>query len=178
MLTTAARFLERISLGSGIIAASLIVPLVIATCIEVFSRYVLGRPTIWAYEVGYMGMGAHFLLGGAYTLMVGGHIRVDLIYATYSERTKAALDLFGYAFLMLPFCAWLGYGLWEYFLEAYHWGERSGASAWNPVVWPFRLVLWAGIALLGLQVLAEILRCLAVLSGTSPSLDEDRPTQR
>jgi TRAP-type mannitol/chloroaromatic compound transport system permease small subunit len=178
MLITAARFLERISLGSGIIAASLIIPLVVATCIEVFSRYVLGRPTIWADEVGYMGMGAHFLLGGAYTLMVGGHIRIDLIYARYPERLKAAFDLILYAGLMLPFCAWLGYGLWEYFLEAYHWGERSGASAWNPVIWPFRLVLFAGIALLGLQVAAEILRCLAVLTGTSTSLDERRPAQR
>jgi TRAP-type mannitol/chloroaromatic compound transport system permease small subunit len=178
MLMTATRFLERVSLGSGIVAASLIVPLVVATCIEVFSRYVLGRPTIWAYEVGYMGMGAHFLLGGAYTLLVGGHIRVDLIYARYSERTKAAVDLCGFALLMLPFCVWLGYALWGYFIEAYQWGERSGASAWNPVIWPFRLVLFAGIALLGLQVLAEILRCLAVLSGASRSLDEGRPAQR
>jgi TRAP-type mannitol/chloroaromatic compound transport system permease small subunit len=178
MLITAARLLERISLGSGVIAAMLIGPLVVATCIEVFSRYVLGRPTIWAYEVAYMGMGAHFLLGGAYTLMIGAHVRIDLIYGLYPQRLKAALDLAGYALLMLPFCIWLGYGLWGYFLEAYHWGERSGASAWNPVIWPFRLVLFAGIALLGIQVLAEILRCLAVLFGASASLDERRPVRQ
>jgi TRAP-type mannitol/chloroaromatic compound transport system permease small subunit len=178
MLITAARLLERISLGSGVIAAMLIGPLVLATCIEVFSRYVLGRPTIWAYEISYMGMGAHFLLGGAYTLMVGGHVRIDLIYGLYPERLKAAFDLAGYALLILPFCIWLGYGLWEYFLEAYHWGETSGASAWNPVIWPFRLVLFAGIALLGIQVLAEILRCLAVVFGQITSLDERRPVRQ
>lgn len=178
MLITAARFLERISLGTGVVAATLIAPLVLATCIEVFSRYVLGRPTIWAYEIGYMGMGAHFLLGGAYTLMVGGHIRIDLIYVRYPERLKAAFDLLGYVGLILPFCIWLGYGLWWYFVEAYQWGERSGVSAWNPVIWPFRLVLFSGIVLLGIQVTAEILRCLAVLLGTSRSLDDRRPVRR
>ena len=178
MLITAARFLERISFGSGVVAAMLIGPLVLATCIEVFSRYVLGQPTIWAYEVAYMGMGAHFLLGGAYTLMIGAHVRIDIFYGLYRERLKAAVDLLGYAGLMLPFCVWLGFGLWEYFVEAYQWGETSGASAWNPVIWPFRLVLFAGIALLGIQVLAEILRCLAVLSGASASLDERRPARQ
>lgn len=178
MLISAARFLERISFGTGVIAALLIAPLVLATCYEVFSRYVLGSPTIWAYEIAYMGMGAHFLLGGAYTMLVGAHVRIDLFYGLYPERLKAALDLFGYACLILPFCIWLGYGLWEYFLEAYQWGETSGASAWNPVIWPFRLVLFAGIVLLGIQVTAEILRCLAVLSGTSPSLDDRRPLRQ
>jgi TRAP-type mannitol/chloroaromatic compound transport system permease small subunit len=174
MLIATARLLERISLGTGIIAALLIAPLVLATCFEVFSRYVLGRPTIWAYEIGYMGMGAHFLLGGAYTLMVGGHIRVDVIYARYSERWKATLDLLGYSLLVLPFCAWLGYGFWEYFEEAYHWGERSGASAWNPQIWPFRLIMFTGIVLLGIQTVAEILRCLSVIVGETASLDESR----
>jgi TRAP-type mannitol/chloroaromatic compound transport system permease small subunit len=176
MLITAVRFLERISLGSGIIAAMLIGPLVVATCIEVFSRYVLGSPTIWAYEIAYMGMGAHFLLGGAYTMLVGAHVRIDLIYGLYPERLKAVFDLVLYATLILPFCAWLGYGLWEYFVEAYQWGETSGASAWNPVIWPFRLVLCAGIVLLGIQVIAEILRCLSVLFGTAATLDERRPS--
>jgi len=178
MLMNAARFLERISFGTGVIAAMLIGPLVLATCVEVFSRYVLGRPTIWAYEIAYMGMGAHFLLGGAYTLLLGAHVRIDLIYGLYPERLKAAVDLIGYTILVLPFCIWLGYGLWEYFVEAYVWGETSGASAWNPVVWPFRLVLFAGIALLGIQIVAEILRCLAVLSGESASLDERRPIRQ
>ena len=178
MLMNAARSLERISFGTGVIAAMLIGPLVLATCVEVFSRYVLGRPTIWAYEIAYMGMGAHFLLGGAYTLLLGAHVRIDLIYGLYPERLKAAVDLIGYTLLILPFCIWLGYGLWEYFVEAYVWGETSGASAWNPVVWPFRLVLFAGIALLGIQIVAEILRCLAVLFGESASLDERRPIRQ
>lgn len=178
MLMTAARLLERISFGSGVVAALLIAPLVLATCFEVFSRYVLGSPTIWAYEIASMGMGAHFLLGGAYTMMVGAHVRIDLFYGLYPERLKAALDLVGYGCLILPFCIWLGYGLWEYFVEAYEWGETSGASAWNPVIWPFRLVLFAGIVLLGIQVMAEILRCLAVLFGTSTSLDERRPVRQ
>lgn len=177
MLIRLALALERLSLGSGVIAALLIAPLVLATCIEVFSRYVLGSPTVWAYEIAYMGMGAHFLLGGAYTLMMRGHIRIDLIYAYYPERLKALFDLLGYALLILPFCVWLSLGMWEYTEEAYRWGETSGASAWNPLIWPYRAIMLAGIALLGIQVLAEILRCLAVLLGSVRSLDESKPTE-
>ncbi|MBA3591980.1 MAG: C4-dicarboxylate ABC transporter substrate-binding protein, partial [Methylibium sp.] len=59
---------ERVVLGVGIFAALLLVPLVLATTWEVVSRYALNAPTIWAYEIGYLLTGSHFLLGLAYTL--------------------------------------------------------------------------------------------------------------
>lgn len=179
MLLRIAWMLERVSLGSGVIAALLIVPLVVATCIEVVSRYVFGAPTTWSYEIGYMGMGAHFLLGGAYTLKARGHIRIDLLYAFYPERVKAAFDFLGYACLTLPLCVWLVFGFWEYTVEAYQWGETTGASAWNPRVWPFRVIMMTAFLLLAVQLVAELLRCLAVLFGQAKSLDEARavPTE-
>lgn len=177
MLIRLASILDRLTLGTGVVAAILIGPLVVATCVEVISRYVFGSPTIWAYEIGYMGMGAHFLLGGGYALLKRGHIRIDLIYAFYPERVKALFDLLGYALLVLPFCVWVSFGLWEYTQEAYHWGETSGASAWNPLIWPYRAIMLLGIAMLGVQVVAEILRCLAVLFGSARSLDEGRPSE-
>ena len=174
MLLRLAWLLERVSLGSGVIAALLILPLVVATCIEVVSRYVFGAPTTWSYEIGYMGMGAHFLLGAAYTLKVRGHIRIDLLYALYPERVKAAFDFLGYALLTLPLCIWLVLGFWEYTVEAYEWGERSGRSAWNPRIWPYRVIMMTGFLLLAIQLVAELLRCLAVLFGQARSLDEAR----
>lgn len=167
-----ARFLDRISLGSGAIAALLVFPLILGTCWEVFARYVLGAPTIWAFELGYMGMGAHFLLGGAYTLKVGGHIRIDLIYSRLSPKGRALIDLLGHLLLMLPFTLWLTWGLWDFFADAWRFGERSGHSAWNPVVWPFRLVLVAGFVLLALQLLSEIVKALCVLTGRVRRLEE------
>ncbi len=168
------RLLEALSVGTGVIAALLILPLVAATVYEVFSRYVLNSPTIWAYEIAYMGMGAHFLLGAAYTLKVGGHIRIDIIYAWFGPKTRAFIDLLCYLLLLLPFAAWLAWGLWDYFLDAYRWGERSGQSAWNPVIWPFRLTMAIGFALLAVQTVAEILKRLAVLVGQVDSVEEIR----
>ncbi len=177
MLLRIVWLLERVSLGSGVIAALLILPLVVATCVEVVSRYVFGAPTTWSYEIGYMGMGAHFLLGAAYTLKMRGHIRIDLLYAFYPERVKAGFDFLGYAILTLPLCVWLVFGFWEYTVEAYRWGGTTGASAWNPLVWPYRTIMMTGFLLLAIQLVAELLRCLAVLFGQAKSLDEARGIQ-
>jgi len=167
-----ARLIDRLTLGSGAVAAILIFPLIFATCWEVFARYLLGAPTIWAFELGYMGMGAHFILGGAYTLKRQGHIRIDLIYERLRPKTRALFDLVGHLFLMLPFSVWLSFGLWEFFLEGWTFNERSGQSAWNPVVWPFRLVLFAGFALLAMQLISEVLKSLAVLLGECECLED------
>lgn len=140
------------------------VPLIIATCYEVFSRYVLGVPTLWAYEVGYMVMGAHFLVGLAYTLREGAHVRVDFLYAHVSRRKRALIDAFSYVVLLLPLAGWLAIGLAEKVALAYESHERTGMSAFNPVIWPFRAILCAAFALLFLQAFAELIRCYLVLA--------------
>jgi TRAP-type mannitol/chloroaromatic compound transport system permease small subunit len=91
------RNIERVTGSVGIMAAFALVPLVIATCYEVFARYLFGMPTIWAYEVGYILTGAHFLLGMAFTLQSNEHIRIDIFSAHFSQRTRAVIDLLGYS---------------------------------------------------------------------------------
>jgi TRAP-type mannitol/chloroaromatic compound transport system permease small subunit len=152
-------FLDGVSGTSGAIAAWLVVPLIAASCYEVFSRYVLGAPTFWAYEVGTMVMGTHFLIGLAYTLRQREHVRVDFFYAHVSPRKRALIDAFTYAALVLPVAGWLTVGLWGKVQSAYESHERSGMSAFNPVIWPFRLIMCTAFALLFLQALAELLRC-------------------
>ena len=155
-------FLDKVSGTSGAIAAWLVVPLIAASCYEVFSRYVLGEPTLWAFEIGYMVMGTHFLIGLAYTLREGEHVRVDFFYAHVSARTRALVDAFTYAVLLLPFAGWLTLALWGKVQNAYASHERSGMSAFNPVIWPFRLVMCTAFALLFLQALAQLLRCYEI----------------
>ena len=96
---------QRVSAGDHV-GACLLVPLVLATCYEVFARYLFGAPTIWAYEVGYTLTGAHFLLGMAFTLKNGEHIRIDIFSGKFSPRTRAIIDLVGYA-VLLPLTLWL-----------------------------------------------------------------------
>ena len=154
------RQIENMVTVIGVGAAMLLVPLVLATCYEVFSRYVMGAPTDWAYEIGYILTGSHFLLGLAYTLKQGLHIRIDVFTSAMSPRTRAVIDTVAYA-VMLPLLVWLSWMLMEYLVAGYSRGERSGQSAFNPPVWPFRLVFTVSFALFALQVLAELLKSVA-----------------
>jgi TRAP-type mannitol/chloroaromatic compound transport system permease small subunit len=158
------RIVDRIVGFSGIIAAWLIAPLVIATCYEVASRYLFNAPTIWAYEVGFMATGAQFLLGMAYTLNRGAHIRIDVLSTMMSEKTKAIIDLVCYVFLLLPFVSWVSWNLFFRATTAMRTNEHSGQSAWNPPLWPFRTIFFIAFFLLLLQVLAEIVKSVRVLT--------------
>ncbi|HEX6978118.1 MAG TPA: TRAP transporter small permease subunit [Alphaproteobacteria bacterium] len=164
------RLIERVSGASGVIAAWLIVPLIFATVYEVISRYVFNAPTIWAYEVGYLATGSSFLVGMAYALREGAHIRIDAISMNMSAKRRAVIDLVLYGVFLIPFVVWLTHMLYTRALDAFESGERSGQSAWNPPLWPFRTIFFIAFALLLIQIVAEIIKCVRVLSGheTSP----------
>ena len=164
-----ARAIDALSTIVGSAAALVVIPLVLATCWEVFARYVFGAPTIWAFELGYMLMGVHFLMGGALTLKMRQHVRIDLIYATLSPKRRALIDLTGYTLLALPALVLISQRFFDYTLDAYQSGELSGQSAWNPPIWPFRAIILASLVLLALQVFAESLKSLATLLGREPS---------
>lgn len=164
-MRTLVTLLERTASAGGYLAALLAVPLIAAICYEVFARYLFGAPTIWAYELGYSLAGSQFVLGAALTLRRRGHVRIDLVYARLRPRARAAIDLVFYACFLTPFLGLVCNALIGHALSAYETGERSGQSAWNPPIWPFRAALAAGFVLLLLQVLAEILKTASVLRG-------------
>lgn len=158
------RLIERVSGASGEITAWLVVPLIAATVYDVAARYIFNAPTQWAYEIAYMAMGTHALLGMAYTLREGGHIRIDAFTQHMSQMGKALVDLLGYA-IVLPCLCWVTWSLWHYWVGAFESGEQSGQSAWNPVIWPFRVVFLLAFVLLALQIVAEMLKAALYLSG-------------
>lgn len=164
----AIRLIEAITERVGAAGAVLVVPLVVATCWEVFSRYVMGAPTIWAFELGYMLMGMHFLLGGAIALKRQSHVRIDLIYARLSPRQRGSIDLVLYVGLVLPAIVMFCIRFWDYTHAAWLSGEQSGMSAWNPPIWPFRAVILFSFALLGLQVVAECLKAVEAIRDRAP----------
>jgi TRAP-type mannitol/chloroaromatic compound transport system permease small subunit len=153
------RNIERATGSVGIVASLLLVPLIAATCYEVFARYVFGMPTIWAYEVGYFLTGSHFLLGMAFTLRSDEHIRIDIFSGHFSQRTRAVIDVLGYV-VTLPTMIWLSYALWLHLAQGYLRNERSGQSAMNMPVWPFRLVFFVAFTLLALQIVAEVAKAV------------------
>jgi len=156
------RAIERASEWAGVFGACLIVPLVLATCYEVFARYLFGAPTIWAYEIGYTLTGAHFLLGMAFTLKYGEHIRIDIFSGKFTPRTRAVIDLLGYA-IVLPLTAWITLYLFFYLRAGYVSNEKSGQSALNLPVWPLRVIFCLAFLLLALQVIAEVAKSARAL---------------
>ncbi|TSA12201.1 MAG: TRAP transporter small permease subunit [Betaproteobacteria bacterium] len=160
------KYIERVTGSFGILASFALVPLVLATCYEVFVRYVMNAPTIWAYEVGYLLTGSHFLLGMAYTLREGEHIRIDVFSGKFSARTRAVIDLLGYC-VTLPLMLWLSYELYKYLMAGYLSNEHSGSSAMNLPVWPYRIVFLVAFVLLALQIMAEVVKSARKLSSGS-----------
>ena len=170
-MLTLVRMINRITRLIGYAAAATTIALMAAMVTEVFLRYVLNKPTFWAYEIGYMLMGAGLMLGIAYATQMKSHVRVDFFYNVLSSRGRAVVDLFGFA-LLLPMVLWMTVGLWDYLAYAFVNNEVSGESAWNPVVWPFRTTFVLGFALFALQIVAEIMKSLHMLiSGETAAVD-------
>lgn len=163
-MSSLVRLIERIVGGAGIFAAMLLVPLVFATCYEVFSRYVMGEPTAWSYEIGYVLTGSHFLLALAYTLRAGEHIRIDIFSGKFSRRTHAVIDAAAYC-VVVPLLIWVAVALLEYMVTGYLRNERSGQSALNMPVWLFRTVYFLSLALFAMQACAELLKSVARIRG-------------
>ncbi len=102
------------------------------------------------------------LLGGAWTLKVNEHVRVDLLYGWVSDRTRIWIDLLGSIFFLMPMCIVLTYVTWPWFVDAWYSGEVS-TNAGGLVRWPVKLILPVGFVLMALQGVSEIIKCIAAL---------------
>ncbi len=109
--------------------------------------------------------GAAFLLAAAHTLKQNEHIRIDIVYGMFSRRGQHWIDLFGHVFFLMPFVILVTWLLVPFVHNAWLSGEVS-ASAGGLVVWPARALLLGGFALLTLQGISEIIKKIAVMTGT------------
>ena len=114
-LVRAVNFFDGISLWSGRVVAWLILPMVMSLVWEVVARYFFNAPTIWAYDMTYILYGSFFMLGSAYTLLRGKHIRTDNFYSQWSIRRQGWIDAVCYVVLFFPPLLALLYVTWDYF---------------------------------------------------------------
>ena len=110
---------------------------------------------------------AVFLLCAAYTLLRNEHVRIDVIAGRLSPRAQAWIDIFGTVFFLLPMSIMIAALSWPYFVRGFTQHEISG-SAGGLVLWPARLLLPIGFALLSLQGLSELVKRIAFLAGRGP----------
>ncbi len=152
--------IDTFSYWTGRLVSWMLVPLMFAMAYEVFARYFFTAPTMWAYDVSRMLGGAMFVLGAAYALSKGVHIRSDFIYRKWSVKTQGRVDAFLYLTFYFP-------SLIIFFWVAYQWGwnslsrgERGTDTAWMPLLGPVKSALPLGIAFLLIQGISELLKAL------------------
>jgi TRAP-type mannitol/chloroaromatic compound transport system permease small subunit len=168
------RAIDRVSYWSGKASAWLIVGLTLVISVEVFKRYILNAPTAWIFDFNNMFYGTLFMMCGAYTLAAAGHVRADFVYSYLKPRTQAALDLVLYLVFFIPGIAGLIYAGYDYAALSWQINEHSTVRAEGPPVYHFKTMIPIGGALVMLQGVAEIARCLVCLrTGAWPARRED-----
>jgi TRAP-type mannitol/chloroaromatic compound transport system permease small subunit len=166
-LIRAVAVIDAISIWSGKAFSYLIIPMVGSEVFEIISRYFFNRPTIWAEDMSTMIYGAFFMLGAGYTLQRQQHIRTDFLYMKWSTRTKGIVDSLLYITLYFPSMGIFLWVCWQYAFQSMTLGERIVTSPWMPIVWPLKLTMPIGAALLILQGVSEVVKCLyAAKTGT------------
>ena len=155
--------IDQLSKTIGHAFAWCIIIVMFGTCYEVFVRYVLDDPTSWAFDMSYLMYGAIFYMAGAYTLSRGGHVRADIVYRRWPERTQAGVELVLYVLFFFPgilalVIAGSGYGF-----ESLRLREVSVNSPAGVPIWPLKMMICVGAGLMALQGLAEVLRCVLCL---------------
>ena len=168
------RAIDQISYWSGKASAWLIVALTFVVSIEVFKRYILNAPTAWIFDFNNMLYGTLFMMCGAYTLALAGHVRADFVYIYLSPRAQASLDLALYLLFFIPGILGLMYAGYGYAGDSWRIGEHSTVTAEGPPVYHFKSVIPIAGALVMLQGLAEIIRCVVCIrTGAWPARLED-----
>jgi TRAP-type mannitol/chloroaromatic compound transport system permease small subunit len=166
--------IDRLSTFVGHAFSWLIVALTFLITWEVFSRYVLDAPHAWAFDVMAMLYGTLFMMAGAYTLSVNGHVRGDVLYGFFSPRVQATLDLTLYIVFFIPgviALVWAGY---YYAADSWRINEHSNVTADGPPVYPFKMIIPLSGAILLAQGVVEIVRCvICIRQGDWPSRQRD-----
>ena len=166
--------IDKISTVIGQAFSWLIVALTFMIAWEVFSRYALDQPHSWAFDAMIMMYGTLFMMAGAYTLAKAGHVRGDVLYGFFEPRTQATIDLILYILFFMPGVFALTYAGYTFAAESWAIHEHSNITADGPPIYPFKTILPLAGAVLLLQGIVEIIRCVICLrQGAWPSRAQD-----
>lgn len=140
--------------------------------IEVVARYLFSRPTLWGMLSATWIWGSLSVLSGAYVLLHGSHVSMDIIYVSLSPRKKAILDVCTsvFFFLVVGVMAWSG---WKFGFRSIMMGERWG-DVWDPPIYPVKITIFVAALLLGTQGLAKLIRNLVTAITGRSLLEEEK----
>jgi TRAP-type mannitol/chloroaromatic compound transport system permease small subunit len=150
---TAGRIAEWLVLGACLISAG-----------NATMRYLFSSSSNAWLEIQWYMFGALVFLGAAHTLRVNEHVRVDIVYSSLSDRARLWIDAIGFIVFLIPVGVYLTYLSIPFFVRSFQLGEYSN-NAGGLILWPIKLVLPLGFALLTLQGVSELIKRLAALHG-------------
>ncbi|HJZ44501.1 MAG TPA: TRAP transporter small permease subunit [Hyphomicrobiaceae bacterium] len=158
MLLWTIRVIDTFTDLTGSVIAWLSVPLVAAVAYEVIARYLFNAPTIWSFDLTYMLYGALFMLGAAYALHKGAHIRTDFFWEKFTPRTKGLIDSISYIVFFFPSMTALGLISYNEAYYSFQINETSDQTPWRPILWPFKYIVPIACLLLMIQGFSEFLK--------------------
>ena len=159
-MTRILHFIDSLSAWTGRAFAWCIVVLTFSTCYEVFVRYVLNSPTVWAFDMSIQMYGALFMMAGAYALSQDAHVRGDVIYRLMPKKVQASIDLLLYTIFLAPGAVALIYYGYGFAVDSWFYKEVSWSSPSRIQIYFFKTLIPISGALLLLQGIAEAVRCV------------------
>ena len=166
--------IEGLSQWAGKAIGWCILILTLSVSYEVFVRYVLNAPTVWAFDMMVQMYGALFLMAGAYTLAQDAHVRGDVLYRLFSVRWQARLDFLLYLLFFFPGMIALFWFGWEIASDSWRYKEVSWNSPARIQIYFFKTLIPVAGLLLMIQGVAEMMRCwIAMRTGQWPERIDD-----
>jgi TRAP-type mannitol/chloroaromatic compound transport system permease small subunit len=167
-------FADNLSAWFGKAFGWLIIVMTFGMSYEVMVRYIFNKPTPWALDISFIMYGTLFMMGGAYTLSRGGHVRGDFLYRLWSDRTQAKMDLTLYILFFFPGILALVFTGWKYASRSWGYAEVSVNSPAGIPIYQFKTVIVAAGILLLIQGLAQVFRCIiCIREGQWPPVASD-----
>ena len=161
IFSTYVHVMSTISTSVGKFARYLVLLMMVILLIETSARLFFNASQIWAVETAQFVMAAYYMLGGAYILIIGGHVRMDLFFHRWSPRNQALSDVITFAVALLYILV-LWYGAFTGLVYAIEFKQVS-YSAWAPSMIPIKIFMVIGITIMVLQMIAEFIRSLSIL---------------
>ena len=150
--------IDKFSLFIGKIVSWIIIPLFVCMVYEVIARKFFLAPTMWAYDMSRFLYGGMFMLGAAYALSRGVHIRADFLYRNFKVKNQGLIDFWLYILFYFPGLTFFLYMTTIFVVESIQRGEKGMDTAWMPYLWPVKSCLWFGIVFLLIQGVSELLK--------------------
>lgn len=149
-----------VSEKSGVFISFWTVNAVVFYFFEVVMRYAFNQPTIWVHEASFLLFGMQYLLAGAFALLHGAHVRVDVVYNFLPVRGRVGMDIFTSVFFFM-FAIALMITSWTFFQNSYSMDERT-VETWGIQYWPVKGVMLLGSFLLFMAGLSKLLKDIAL----------------